>query len=159
MYDQRVALRRDDVIVTLSDPLELPSPIVVGEGTGLENGSVAVWFTFPGVWHDIGRFHLADGTLTGIYANILTPCRIEGPTWYTTDLWLDVWLQPDRDAVLLDEDEFEAGVSAGHIDGATASRARSEANEILRQAAAGQWPPPIVREWTLDHTLRQLAQK
>lgn len=157
VYDQRVALEREDVIVTISDPLELPSPITVNGGPGLENGSLAVWFTFPGMWHDIGRFHLADGSLTGIYANILTPPRIEGPDWYTTDLWLDVWLQPGRNPVLLDEDEFEGGVSAGHIDSTMAMRAREEATRILDLAAGGRWPPPIVETWTLEHTLEQLG--
>lgn len=157
VYDQRVVLERDDVIVTLSDPLELEKPITVDGGPGLENGSLALWFTFPGVWHDIGRFHRADGGLTGIYANVLTPCRIEGSDWYTTDLWLDVWKRPGQDAVLLDEDEFEEGVSAGHIDAATASRAREEGERILDAAAAGVWPPPVVREWTLERALEQLG--
>lgn len=158
VYDQRVVLERDDCIVTLSDPLELEQPITVDGGPGLENGSLALWFTFPGVWHDIGRFHRADGSLTGIYANLLTPCRIEGAEWYTTDLWLDVWLRPGEEAVLLDEDEFEEGVAAGHIDEATAVRAREEATAILDAAAAGTWPPPIVREWTLERALEQLGQ-
>lgn len=157
VYDQRVVEERDDVIVTISDPLELESPITVNGGPGLENGSLAVWFTFPGLWHDIGRFHLADGSLTGIYANILTPCRIEGRDWYTTDLWLDVWQRPGEGAVLLDEDEFEAGVAAGFIDGPTRQRAREEAEHILALATEGRWPPAVVDEWTLERVLEAVG--
>ena len=157
IYDQRVALTRDDVIVTISDPLPLKQPLTIGGGPGLENGSLAVWFTFPDVWHDIGRFHLAGGSLTGVYANILSPPRIDGPDWYTTDLWLDVWIRPGHDARLLDVDEFDAGVSAGLIDTATAERAREEARSILERASSGTWPPPIVEEWTLERTLAAIG--
>ncbi|MEM7414523.1 MAG: DUF402 domain-containing protein [Gemmatimonadota bacterium] len=156
VYDQWVAFERDDVIVTVSDPLQLEEPLLVDGGPGLEAGSIAVWFTFPGVWHDIGRFHLADGTFTGLYANVLTPPELDGSVWHTTDLWLDVWTRPGAAPRLLDLDEFEEGVSAGHIDDATASRARAEADTILEGAAAGTWPPPVVHEWTLERALREL---
>lgn len=157
IYDQRVVLTRDDVIVTLSDPLVLPKPLTVDGGPGLEDGSLAVWFTFPGVWHDIGRFHLADGTLTGIYANVLTPPRIEANDWYTTDLWLDVWMRPGGEPTLLDEDEFDEGVAGGHIDAETAGRAREEARSILERASRGSWPPPVVAEWTLERALAEIG--
>lgn len=156
VFDQWVALDRDDVIVTVSDPLQLEKPLLVDGGPGLETGSIAVWFTFPGVWHDIGRFHLADGTFTGLYANVLTPPEIDGPIWRTTDLWLDVWTPPGASARLLDLEEFDAGVSAGLIDDETATRARAEADRILERAATGEWPPPIVQEWTLERALREL---
>jgi predicted RNA-binding protein associated with RNAse of E/G family len=55
---------------------------------------------------------------TGYYANILTPVRFHSPLdWETTDLFLDVWLDADGSATLLDEDELDAGRSrAGHVD-------------------------------------------
>ena len=44
-----------------------------------------VWTTYRGdVWHDVGRFHLADGTFTGYYANILTPVGIDGGDGFDT---------------------------------------------------------------------------
>ncbi len=157
IYEQSVALSRDDVIVTISDPLTMSEPLLVDGRPGLEEGSRAVWFTFPGVWHDIGRFHLADGTLTGIYANVLTPPRIERADWYTTDLWLDVWVRPGAAPTLLDVDEFEEGVAARHIDTETAERAREEARSILERASVGAWPPPVVAEWTLERTLAEIG--
>ncbi|MBT8487892.1 MAG: hypothetical protein HKO77_06330, partial [Gemmatimonadetes bacterium] len=56
IYDQRVVLERDDVVVTLSEPLDLDEPMTFEGDVMLEPGSLAVWFTFPGAWHDIGRF-------------------------------------------------------------------------------------------------------
>jgi len=138
--------------VTLSEPLELQSPMEFEGTTMLEPGSLAVWFTFPGLWHDIGRFHRADGQLTGIYANVLTPVRIEGRVWHTTDLYLDVWQPVGGSDRILDEDELEEALSAGHIDGNTADRAREEAARLVRLSQEGVWPPPVVHEWTLERT-------
>jgi predicted RNA-binding protein associated with RNAse of E/G family len=157
IFDQRVVLERDDVIVTLTDPMEIESPMLIAGEPVLEDGSRAVWFTFPGAWHDVGRFHRADGSFTGCYGNVLTPPRILGDAWYTTDLFLDVW-QPSTGAVaLLDEDELEEALARSHIDPLLARRAREEARQLLERAATGDWPPPVVREWTLERALAAAA--
>lgn len=159
IYDQRVVLERDDVVVTLSEPLELDEPMTFEEGLMLEDGSLAVWFTFPGAWHDIGRFHRADGSFTGLYANVITPPVMEGSVWNTTDLFLDVWW-PDGDTPrLLDEDELEEALAEGHIDEELAGRARTEAARLLTEAEAGNWPPLIVEEWTLERALEELGDE
>ena len=123
----------------------------------LERGSLALWFTFPDVWHDIGRFHRADRTFTGLYANILTPPVIDGPLWHTTDLFLDVWQTPSGETLLLDEDEFEDARTQGLMDETTATRAWDEGQRILADAANGAWPPECVREWTLERALEVLG--
>jgi predicted RNA-binding protein associated with RNAse of E/G family len=157
IFDQRVVLERPDVIVTVTDPMPLDSPMSIGGKPALEAGSRVVWFTFPGCWYDIGRFHLADGSFTGVYGNVLTPPRILGSVWYTTDLFLDIWLPPGGAAALLDEDELEEALARSHIDRVLAQRAREEANRLLEKAASGEWPPEIVREWTLERVLRSVG--
>jgi predicted RNA-binding protein associated with RNAse of E/G family len=153
IYDQRIVLERDDVIVTLSQPLELAEPMTTDGRVMLENGSLALWFTFPGEWHDIGLFHLADGTFTGLYANILTPPEIAGRVWHTTDLFLDVWWPAGGQPELLDEDELDQALESGVVDAGTAERARQEADRLLGLARSGGWPPPVVHEWTLAQAL------
>ena len=156
VYDQRVVLHRDDVIVTLSDPLELSGPLTAGDEVLLEDGSLALWFTFPGAWHDIGRFHRADGSFTGLYANVITPPVMEGSVWRTTDLFLDLWWPRDGDPRILDEDEFDEALVAGHLDAGTAARAREEADRLLEEAREEAWPPAVVDAWTLDRSLEVL---
>ena len=156
VFDQKVVLERNDVIVTLSQPLELPEPMTVDGRVMLEDGSLALWFTFPGAWHDIGLFHRADGSFTGLYANVLTPPEIEGNVWRTTDLFLDVWWPVGDEAQLLDEDELDEALAEGHIDHGTATKARAEAAHLLELARDGRWPPPVVEEWTLERALRQV---
>ena len=142
--------------VTLKLGLQLKRPMVVEGRTVSEDGAAIVWFTFPGLWHDVGRFHRADGTFTGCYANVLTPVEIEpGHRWRTTDLFLDVWLD-DRGPRVLDEDEMEDALERGWIDPATAGRARAEAEGLRAAAEAGSWPPAVVLEWTLERALERM---
>lgn len=150
IFEQHLVHDAPDVKVTLKLGLQLKRPMVVEGRTVSEDGAAIVWFTFPGLWHDVGRFHRADGTFTGCYANVLTPVEIEpGHRWRTTDLFLDVWLD-ERGPRVLDEDEMEDAIRRGWVDAETAERARAEAELLRSEAAAGRWPPPVVHEWTLE---------
>lgn len=151
VFEQRVIAWTPDCVVTLLDAARLSRPMRIDGALALEAGSPIVWFTFPGAWHDIGRFHTADGAPTGLYANVLTPVAFEAPDrWRTTDLFLDVWRDARGAVQLLDEDELAAALGAGWIDDATAAAARAEAARILDGAERGTWPPPIVDAWTLE---------
>ena len=154
MFRQRLVHRDAEVAITLLDAAVLERPVLVGEDAVLEPGSPVVWFTYPGRWHDIGRFHAADGRFTGFYANVLTPVEMMGSRWRTTDLCLDLWMGVDGDIRVLDLDEFEAAERAGWIDAPTAQRAREEISSLERQARAGTWPPRHTSEWTLERAIR-----
>ena len=156
-FRQPVIHRSPEVIVTFSRGIRVDSPMTLGERVVLETGSDIVWFTFPLLWHDIGRFHTADGAFTGFYANMLTPVEtLPGQVWRTTDLFLDVWMEPGEAPVLLDEDELEAAIAAGALDGETARCARQEASRILDRARMGAWPPVVVHDWTRERALAVL---
>jgi len=150
VFDQVVLEARPDVVVTYAPSAPVSGPLRVDGRVILEPGSPVVWFTFPGAWHDIGRFHRADGRYTGCYANVLTPPEMGNGVWSTTDLFLDVWVPAERGpARILDVDELEDALALDQIDAATARRAREEARTLKASADAGRWPPPIVDRWTL----------
>ncbi len=159
VFVQRLIHDDGKVKVTFAEGLRLEEPLVLGGRSALEDGSDAVWFTFPGAWHDIGRFHTADGRLTGIYANVLTPCIFEpGGTWFTTDLFLDLWIpvevwQGRRSGLepkLLDEDELDQAERRGWVARPVAERAREEARRLVAAARAGLWPPAAVERWSRE---------
>jgi len=150
VFHQRVVEETDEYVVTLLESAELKGPVEVEGRTVLEPGSPIVWFTYPGRWYDIGRFHLRDGSFTGIYANILTPVRMEPGRWETTDLFLDVWKGADGVVRVLDEAEFQDAVEQGWIDSATATAAREHAETLALAARQGVWPPDHVEAWTLE---------
>lgn len=145
VYQQRLALDRPDVKVMLLDTFS-GDPMRVGGAVVLEPGSPIVWYVFPEAWHDVGRFHLADGTFTGWYTNLTTPIEMNGDQWSARDLCLDLWTPAHGPSVWLDEDEFEAAVRAKQIDAATRRRALNERAMIDLQVSSGNWPPPIARD-------------
>lgn len=143
------------VKITLARDLVHDPPVVIGGRPVLETGSDAVWFTFPGLWHDIGRFHRADGTFTGIYANVITPPVLgDDHVWETTDLFLDLWIGRDGALRVLDRDQLREAEERGWIDRETSDRARREAARIRRDHRRGAWPPPVVEAWTRERALR-----
>lgn len=154
IFQQPLVHEGPDVLVSLTLDLDLPEPKVIDGWTAMEPGSSIVWFTYPGRWYDIGKTYLRDGTFSGVYANILTPVRIEPiDVWHTTDLFLDVWIGPSGEPQLLDEDALESAVLAGDIGPETAQRARNEAAALLEGTGAGTWPPPEVDAWDLARAL------
>ncbi len=155
VYRQWIVHRTPEVIVTFQPRTELPSPVRVDGRVVLEDGAPAVWFTFPGVAHDIGRFHDREGRFTGIYANVLTPVEIVEPPegeviWRTTDLYLDIFRTPEGAVHRLDVDELDEAEASGRVDRETARAARTEADRIEAGIRLGSWPPPIVEAWTLE---------
>lgn len=160
IFRQRVVHQDPDVIVTLATDVELPRALEVDGLPILEPGAAAVWFTFPGVAHDIGRFHTREGHFTGWYANILTPPLIEEEgIWRTTDLFLDVWMAPDGAVTLMDQEELEHAEAEGWVTPDEAAGAREEAERVMAAAAAGTWPPPVAREWTLERARSAAADR
>lgn len=157
IFKQHLVHDEGGVKVTFARSVILREPIEIGGEIILETGSEVVWFTFPGAWHDIGRFHRIDGTFTGIYANVLTPPAFEPENvWRTTDLFLDVWLPPDGTPRVLDREEFHEAIENGWIDERTRLRALEEVDRILEAAVAGRWPPPVVEAWPLER-VREVA--
>jgi predicted RNA-binding protein associated with RNAse of E/G family len=151
IFEQVLVHDEDDVKVTLAESLDFDPPLRIHDDVVLETGSPVVWFTFPGRWYDVGRFHRADGTFTGLYANLLTPPVIRGLRWETTDLFLDVWIPPrGHEACLLDEEELEVAVEREWVAPDTALRVRREAHELMNRARRGAWPPAVVHDWTLE---------
>jgi len=159
IFTQDLILDTPTVKVTLARAVPFDPPIEIHGEIALEQGSDAVWFTFPGRWHDIGRFHRADGSFTGVYANILTPARIqEGGIWHTTDLFLDIWLTPAGKLLVLDRDELREALHRGWVSPETARRAEDEVTWIEGSFKEGTWPPPVVREWTRERALGTAEQ-
>jgi uncharacterized protein len=158
VFDQLLVEDAGAVIVTLAPRCSITRPMIIDDTIVLEPDSPVVWFSFPGAWHDIGRFHRADGSFTGLYANIITPIELETRQhWRTVDLFLDLWLDWTGRLRVLDEDELSAAAAAGDISPELVEAARAEADRLQSQWLRGEWPPPIVSEWTLQRARETCA--
>jgi predicted RNA-binding protein associated with RNAse of E/G family len=149
VYDHWLVVDRPDLKVLLMEAYA-GDPLVIDGKVVAEPGAALLWFVFPGVWHDIGRFHLADDTFTGWYTNLCTPVEIQENTWASTDLFLDLWMTPDGYQSWLDEDELADAVRAELLDDSTQSQIAGERSRIQTQLDLGAWPPPIAVELDLQ---------
>lgn len=158
VFEQLLVLDDPTVQVTFQPATPIDEPVSITGTTVLEPGSPAVWFTFPGCWHDIGRFHTRDGRFTGLYANLLTPPVLhpapDDPAlpvrWETTDLFLDLWIDPSGSLTVLDRDQFDDARAREWIDDEQAEGALRELERLESEHAAGRWPPEIVDRWPLE---------
>jgi predicted RNA-binding protein associated with RNAse of E/G family len=157
VFEQLLVHDAGDHVVTLLPAAELRAPVLVHGRAVLEPGAPVVWFTYPGRDHDIGRFHLRDGTFTGLYANLLTPVEMRADRWETTDLLLDIWLGADGTAAVLDADELEHAVAEGWLEAGRATALGRRADELLAAGVSGQWPEAHVAYWTLEHVRTHLS--
>lgn len=158
VFVQDLVVDQPDLKITLHDPSPLTSPLTVRDRVVSEPGAPIVWYVFPGAWYDIGGFYLMDGTFTGYYVNLITPPDLGERTWTLHDLCLDLWIDPSGDFVVLDQDEFDRAVDNDWIEAAVAERARCQLDQLSLQVAAGRFPPPVMRRYTLN-VVRSLREK
>lgn len=157
IFENELVHADDDVVITIMRATPLPRPMVINGRTVFEDGAPAIWFTFPDADYDVGRFHTRDGSFTGIYANILTPVKFVSPTeWQTTDLFVDVWLDADGSAHILDQEELQEAVEHGWVELDVAEKAQRTARKLVADHESGTWPPQVVYDWPLERILRTL---
>jgi predicted RNA-binding protein associated with RNAse of E/G family len=145
VYEELLVLDRPDVKVLLQENYS-GTDVDVGTSRVLDSGASIIWFVFPEAWHDIGRFHLSDGTFTGWYTNLCKPIQIDGDNWIGNDLFLDLWQFVDGTPVWLDEDEFEDAVKSGLVDKALEKQVLNQRTLIDLQVSQLAWPPPVAKD-------------
>jgi predicted RNA-binding protein associated with RNAse of E/G family len=156
VFHEELVLDRPDVKVTLLLEYE---GLAAWAGTRriLDPGAPIVWFVFPGLWRDVGRFHLSDGTFTGWYTNLRAPPVMDGADWICTDLFLDHWIPAaGGPGMWLDEDELAAARDQGLMSDEHLLHIADERATVDRLTAAGEWPPEITRDVTLDRAVQLL---
>lgn len=149
-YRQELLYDGDGLKLTLLLRAIDAEPRRVGGGITLPGGAALLWFSFPGRGYEVAAFYDRVGRLLGWYANLVHPPRFEAEAWRIRDLVLDVWLAPGGTPRVLDREEFREARERGWLDQEEAERAEREARAIVGRAAAGEWPPPPVRAWTLE---------
>jgi predicted RNA-binding protein associated with RNAse of E/G family len=149
VYEEQLVLDRPDVKVLLQREYS-GEDVYVADTLTLEAGAPIVWYIPVGAWHDIGRFHLKDGTLTGWYTNLSKPVQFDGDTWTANDLFLDLWQPICGEPVWLDQDELGLAVKNHLIDQSTVKRTLNERALVDLQLSQQQWPPAIARDIDLE---------
>jgi predicted RNA-binding protein associated with RNAse of E/G family len=104
-YPGRVLWRDDRAIVLRTGwdraPLDLGFAV-------LEPGDRWTEHFYDDRWYNIFEICASDGRLKGWYCNITRPAHISADEVTAEDLALDLWVGPDGDMQVLDEEEFAA---------------------------------------------------
>ena len=115
------------------------------------NGYIAVWFIFRRKWYDVGKFYDRNGKFTGYYCDIIRPVArlLSSPskTSIITDLFLDLWINPDGRCVVLDEDQLKRAITKRAISASLAMKARMELEALIRSTKAGYFPQQTIRRF------------
>ena len=76
--------------------------------TVFEPGDQFTEYYYTNRWYNVFDIVRSDGTRKGWYCNVAEPASIHEDQIEQIDLLLDVWVDPQGNALVLDEDEFEA---------------------------------------------------
>jgi predicted RNA-binding protein associated with RNAse of E/G family len=103
-----------------------------------ETGDRFIEYFYTDRWHNIFAIHSGEsGALKGWYCNVARPARISAQVVAAEDLILDVWVSPDGNWQILDEDEFAADHT---LDEPTREDALKALGVLLAQIAAREPP-------------------
>ncbi len=85
-------------------------------------------------WYNIFEIRSSEGELKGWYCNVTRPARITAEEVSAEDLALDLWVAPDGEMLVLDEDEF-AELSLLPAERKAAQQALAELQAMVVQRA------------------------
>ena len=100
------ALRRDASTIVLRTSWNR-APLDVGYVV-LEPGDRWTEYFYADRWYNIFEIRAGGGRLKGWYCNITRPACVTADEVSAEDLALDLWVAPDGETLVLDEDEFAA---------------------------------------------------
>ena len=104
-----------------------------GLGTPKEQGDRAVTETKIGEWHLKTKYFSRDGRYKGMYINLNTPVELYPHGIRYVDLEVDIVVQPNGEATILDEDKLEKRVEEGLITQGLVKIVRTKLKELLEQ--------------------------
>jgi len=122
-----------------------PDPITIA-------GPGYIWFRFwlPEDGQVIERYFNVQGEAVGTYIPICALLEREGNTFRTVMLVLGLWIGADERVTVLHEEEFDAAVASGDITPVQAERAELRIRTLTTAVAQRQFPPGLVRNFTIS---------
>ena len=128
-----VVLRRDGQSIVLRTAWER-APMDLGFVV-LEPGDRWTEYFYVDRWYNIFEIRTSDGRLKGWYCNVTRPACITDDDVTAEDLALDLWVAPDGQMQVLDEDEF-ALLPLIPAERAAARRALAQLQAMVAQGVA-----------------------
>lgn len=93
--------------LVIESPITVQTPQRIQGRIIADSGFIAIWFVYRHKWYDVGKFYDRARNLVGYYCDIIMPLnkllRTPAKTNMITDLFLELWITPEGDYVVLDE--------------------------------------------------------
>lgn len=116
-----------------------------------EQGDVLREFFYADRWYNVFEISSAQGELKGWYADVTRPARITDDQLDWEDLLLDIWMSPQGEMLILDEDEFaQAAHELNTLEVAVARQTLG----VLHDDLLRRW-----RAWMNDQIAAQLTSR
>ena len=115
-----------------------PREVEVRTPAGIEriNRTGAEQWFFPDRWFSLLRFTAANDRTVGYYVNFSRPLAELRTNYYRDlDLELDLWIDLDGTATVLDRDEFDAEVAAARLPADWAQAVNVACRDVARAVA------------------------
>ncbi|ADT83274.1 hypothetical protein TERMP_00297 [Thermococcus barophilus MP] len=148
-YDELIA-DLGDIIVAKSKFHGMLAPLYVNGVKVIENDYTMIYFAFIGKNYDVLKVYDREGNFKGLYVDVLAYTERYGDTLEMLDLFLDIFIFPNGEAFLLDEDELEMALNYGLIDKDAFDFAYKVADEIIMAVKEKRFPPKIVWKYDLE---------
>jgi predicted RNA-binding protein associated with RNAse of E/G family len=112
----------------------------------LAAGFEIVYFELLGKWFTVGKIRNLQGRHTGYYCDIVMPPKLLADGGVEiTDLFLDLWVSPDLQFKVLDEEEFENAFHKGWITKQLYEKAKREMKALTNVVKKRNFPPYHIR--------------
>jgi len=135
-------------MLTVQSQISLREQRLVAGKIIADDGYLAIWFIFKGKWFDVGKFYDRSNNWLGYYCDIVKPLThlLHGNRTPTiTDLFLDLWIFPNKSHYVLDEEEFREAVRTRIISERIATKAKSELQRLIKLVECDKFPPDEVK--------------
>jgi predicted RNA-binding protein associated with RNAse of E/G family len=140
-------IRQDEKIIVSRFKFEdLKGPYSIKGRLVVKNGYTGVCYDFLDKGYEIIKVLDMEDKLTGYYCNINKYPKVHEGWYEVVDLFLDIWVFPDMNYVVLDEDEFEDAFKKGVIKEDEKKFAEKNLGDIIRILETKKFPPKIMSE-------------
>jgi len=135
----------DEGIVSLN-LLNPSKPLVVDGSTLLDKGYIGVWFVSTRECHNVGAIYDREKNFKGYYCDISTPIRLVPNGYEVTDFFLDLWVFPNGEHLILDQGEFNEAIKKGWLTEQQIKTAKAEIQNLINMVKSKQFPPSTIKE-------------
>lgn len=140
-WEQKCLKDEKDIIVS-SFIFCLSEPFIVNGLPVIYDGYRGILFDFFDRWYNVVKIYDEKRGFVGYYSDIRTPPERIPEGYEAVDLVLDLWVEPDGNYTILDEDEFEEAEMDDHL----RKKAEETLSRLIKMIEKGRYPPVCVSD-------------